>query len=280
MAGAPQSMDSGLHSGRLSNASWLWNSARLPSLARLLPLLLLGTLIAPLPARSQSPLDIIDQVDRLMRGESSIARITMDIRTENWDRSLTMQAWSLGTDHALIRVETPQKEAGTATLRADQEVWNYLPRVDRTIKVPSSMMMGSWMGSHVTNDDLVKESRLIDDYEIAIEFEGDRDGTEIWEFVLVPLPEAPVVWGKIRYAVRKDNLLPMWARYYDESDEIVRTLTFSDIRLMGSRLVPAVVTVEPADKPGETTVITYHELDFDVDLDEDFFSLRNLRRDR
>ena len=107
-----------------------------------------------------------------MRGESSIARITMDIRTENWDRSLTMVAWSLGTEHALIRVETPQKEAGTATLRAGEEVWNYLPRVDRTIKVPSSMMMGSWMGSYFTNDDLVKESRLIDDYEIEIEFEG------------------------------------------------------------------------------------------------------------
>ena len=256
---------------------------RVPGHIRILGVLkvaLMAGLLAPHAARAQTALEIIDQVDRLMRGESSIARITMDIRTENWDRSLTMQAWSLGTDYALIRVETPQKEAGTATLRADQEVWNYLPRVDRTIKVPSSMMMGSWMGSHVTNDDLVKESRLIEDYEIAIEFEGERDGVEVWEFELLPLPEAPVVWGKIRYAVRKDNLMPMWARYYDEDGEIIRTMTFTDIRLMGSRLVPAVMTVEPADKPGETTVITYHELDFDVDLDENFFSLRNLRRER
>ena len=243
-------------------------------------LALAGGLLAPRPAQAQSPLQIIDQVDRLMRGESSIARITMDIRTENWDRSLTLRAWSLGTEHALIRVETPQKEAGTATLRAEQEVWNYLPRVDRTIKVPSSMMMGSWMGSHFTNDDLVKESRLIDDYEISLEFEGERDGTEIWEFVLLPLPEAPVVWGKIRYAVRKQDFMPMRARYYDESDEIVRTMTFSDYRLMGSRLVPAIMTVEPADKPEETTVVKYHELEFDVDLDEDYFSLRNLRRER
>ena len=127
---------------------------------------LLGCFLAPLPTHAQDACEIIDRVDRLMRGESSIARFTMDIRTENWDRSLTLRAWSLGTEHALIRVETPQKEAGTATLRAGQEVWNYLPRVDRTIKVPSSMMMGSWMGSHFTNDDLVKESRLVDDYEI------------------------------------------------------------------------------------------------------------------
>ena len=243
-------------------------------------LALLGGFFAPLPAHAQSAREIIDRVDRLMRGESSIARFTMDIRTEHWDRSLTLRAWSLGTEHALIRVETPQKEAGTATLRAGQEVWNYLPRVDRTIKVPSSMMMGSWMGSHFTNDDLVKESRLVDDYEIEITFEGERAGAEVWEFLLVPLPEAPVVWGKIRYQVRKEDLMPTWARYYDESDEIVRTMTFSENRLMDSRLVPTVMTMEPADKPRETTVVRYHELDFDVGLDEDYFSLRNLRRER
>ncbi len=236
------------------------------------------TLFAPRLAYAQSAREIIDQVDRLMRGDASIARLTMDIRTENWDRSLTLRAWSLGTEHALIRVETPQREAGTATLRADQEVWNYLPRVDRTIKVPSSMMMGSWMGSHFTNDDLVKESRLVDDYEIEIAFEGERDGVEVWEFLLLPLPDAPVVWGKISYEVRKEDFMPTRARYYDESDEIVRTMTWSEVRLMGSRLVPTVMTMEPIDKPGETTVVRYHELDFDVDLDESFFSLRNLRR--
>jgi hypothetical protein len=243
-----------------------------------IPLALLICLFGPRPAHTQSAREIIDQVDRLMRGDASIARFTMDIRTENWDRSLTLRAWSLGTEHALIRVESPQREAGTATLRADQEVWNYLPRVDRTIKVPSSMMMGSWMGSHFTNDDLVKESRLVDDYEIEIAFEGEREGVEVWEFLLVPLPEAPVVWGKIRYEVRQEDFMPTWARYYDESDQIVRTMTWSEIRLMGSRLVPTVMTMQPADKPGETTVVRYHELDFDVDLDEGFFSLRNLRR--
>jgi len=243
-------------------------------------LALLGSFFSPLPTHAQSAREIIDQVDQLMRGESSIARITMDIRTENWDRSLTLRAWSLGSDYSLIRVEAPQREAGTATLMADQEVWNYLPRVDRTLKLPSSMMAGSWMGSHFTNDDLVKESRLVDDYEIELEFEGERDGTEVWEFVLTPLPEAPVVWGKIRWQVTKENLLPTWTRYYDESDELIRTMTFSENRVMGSRLVPTVMTIQPADKPGESTVIRYHELDFDVDLDEDYFSLRNLRSGR
>ncbi len=155
-------------------------------------------------------------------------------------------------------------------------MWNYLPRVDRTIKVPPSMMMGSWMGSHFTNDDLVKESRLIEDYDITIGFEGDRDGVDVWEFIMIPKPEAPVIWGRIEQQIRQADRLPVWARYYDEDGELVRTMTFSEYRMMGGRMVPSLMMVLPEDD-AERTVVRYHELEFDVGLAEDFFSIRNLR---
>ncbi len=232
------------------------------------------------PLQAQTAREIIDRVDRLLRGESSRGRITMEITTEHWSRSLDMEVWSLGVEHSLVRVQSPAREAGTATLKAGQEVWNYLPRVDRTIKVPPSLMMGSWMGSHFTNDDLVKESRIVDDYDFEISFEGEREGVEVWEFQLTPRPEAPVVWGRIDEQVRKADLMPTWVRYYDEDGGLVRTMTFSGYRTMGDRLVPASMLVIPADKPEEHTVLTYHELDFGISLDENFFSLRNLRARR
>ncbi len=239
---------------------------------------LLVSLASPLQA--QTAREIIDRVDRLLRGESSRGRVTMEITTEHWSRSLEMEVWSLGVEHSLVRVQSPAREAGTATLKAGQEVWNYLPRVDRTIKVPPSLMMGSWMGSHFTNDDLVKESRIVDDYDFEISFEGEREGVDVWEFQLTPRPEAPVVWGRIDEQVRKADLMPTWVRYYDEDGQLVRTMTFSDYRTMGDRLVPASMLVTPADKPEERTVLTYHELDFGISLDESFFSLRNLRARR
>ena len=239
---------------------------------------LAGLMVAgALPAQGQTPREIMDRVDRLMRGESSHGRVEMQIETEHWSRSLEMEVWSLGTDYSLVRVTAPPREAGTATLKADQEVWNYLPRVDRTIKVPPSLMMGSWMGSHFTNDDLVKESRIIDDYEIELPFEGPRDGVQVWEFYLTPLPEAAVVWGHIEWQGRKSDDMPVWVRYYDEDGALVRTLTFSDYRVMGGRLVPAIMLVVPTDKPTESTKMIYHELEFGLDLTEDYFSLRNLR---
>lgn len=236
-------------------------------------------LLLPHPALAQSPTarEIIDRVDRLLRGESSRARVEMQITTEHWSRTLEMRVWSLGVDYSLVRLTAPPREAGTATLKARQEVWNYLPRVDRTIKVPASLMMGSWMGSHFTNDDLVKESRIVDDYEFVMSYDGRREGVSVWEFVMTPKPDAPVVWGRIEEQIRQSDLMPVWVRYYDEDGDLVRTLTFDDYRTMGGRLVPAVMLVVPADKPGESTRLVYHDLEFDVPLDPDFFSLRNLR---
>jgi len=251
--------------------------------------LVLGAALAlPPMARAQTtdcagltvPSEIVDCVDRIMRGESSQGISTMEVVTENWSRAMEMQMWSLGTEHALVRILSPRKDAGTATLKAGTEIWNYLPRVDRTIKIPASLMSASWMGSHFTNDDLVKESRLIEDYEITLAYEGDRDGVEVWEFDLIPRPEAPVVWGRIGYQVRKDDAMPVWARYYDEDGELVRTMTFFDYRELGGRLVPATMRVVPEDKPGEFTEVRYSELEFDVELDEEFFSLRRLRDTR
>jgi hypothetical protein len=237
-------------------------------------------LIAALAAALETPREIIDRVDRLLRGESSHGTATMEIVTEHWSRSLEMELWSLGTDYSLVRILSPAKEAGTATLKAGNDIWNYLPKVDRTIKIPASMMMGSWMGSHFTNDDLVKESRLVDDYDIEIGFEGERGGEDVWEFVLTPKPEAPVVWGRIEYEVRKKDLLPTWARYYDEDGGLVRTLSFSDFRSFDGRVVPTLTDMRPADQPSERTTVRYEGLDFGVEIDESFFSLRNLKSGR
>ena len=242
-------------------------------------LLLLG---ATSPAVSvtdeQRVYEIVDQVDQLLRGDSSQGTITMQIVTENWQRSLTMQVWSQGTENSLVRIEKPRKEAGTATLKVGNNIWNYLPKVSRTIKIPTSMMMASWMGSHFTNDDLVRESSMSRDYFISISYEGELICSIVYEFTFIPKPDASVVWGKLELEVRQDDLMPTWHRYYDEDGTLIRELTFSEYTLMGGRRVPTRLVMQPYDKPGEQTVIIYDDLAFDVPIQADTFSLRNLER--
>lgn len=234
--------------------------------------------VAPAAAQGiQDPEAIVRHVDQLLRGESSQGRVTMEVVTARWTRSMEMEMWSLGEAYSLVRVLSPAREAGTATLKVERDIWNYLPRVDRTIRVPGAGMGGSWMGSHFTYDDLVRESSLIDDFEIEVAFEGTRDGEEIWEFRLTPLPEAPVVWSALELEVRKRDRMPLRMRYLDDRGELARTMRFSSFRTLGGRLVPTELSMHPEDRPGERTTLVYEDLRFDVGLQRDFFSLQRLR---
>ncbi|MDP6116838.1 MAG: outer membrane lipoprotein-sorting protein, partial [Planctomycetota bacterium] len=216
--------------------------------------------------------------DDLFRGDSSKGRMTMKISTKHWTRTLSMNFWGEGKEKSLIRILSPKKEKGTATLRAGNDIWNYLPKVRRVIKLPSSMMSASWMGSHFTNDDLVKETRMADDFDTKVSFQGEREGVEIVELTCIPKEEAVVVWGKVVIAVHKDDLTPIVSHYYDEDLDLARTMTFSELRVFGGRKLPARVSIIPSDKPAEATVITYEEIEFDLKLPDDLFTLRNLQR--
>jgi len=242
-------------------------------------MILLGMVAGPLHAQpsDQEAKEIIDRVDRMLRGDSSVGQVEMTVATRQWKRTTELKIWSEGTEKVLVRVEAPKKDHGTATLRVGDNIWNYLPKIDRVIRIPTSMMMASWMGSHFTNDDLVKDSRLIRDYDIKIEFEGPRDGVEVYEFLLTPRPEAPVVWGKIIYRIRKPDLMPIWGKFYGEDGQMKRLASFSEYQVMDGRLVPTRMRMTPEDKPGEYTEMKYRNLDFDVKIAESIFSLNSLR---
>jgi hypothetical protein len=229
-------------------------------------------------AGSERARQILAEIDDLWRADSSASTLTMRVVTANYTRTVRMESWTLGKDMSLVRIVTPLKEKGTITLKSGNVVYTYLPKTDRTIRLTSSMMLGSWMGSHFTNDDLVKESRLAEDYDPEIVFEGERDGRRIIEFALVPKPEAPVVWGRIVTTVLADGYLPLLSHYYDEDEILARTITFSEIKEMGGRRLPARMLVVPADKPREFTEMVYEQITFGLDLDESFFSLQELRR--
>ncbi len=229
------------------------------------------------PAAQPDAHAILKKIDDLWRGTSSKAILTMKVKTIHWERTLTMEAWSQGTEKTLVKVIKPLKERGIATLKVKNEIYNYLPKTDRSIKLTAAMMMGSWMGSHFTNDDLVKESRMSEDYDPSITFSGKREGADIIELTLTPKPEAPVVWGKLIVIVRSNDLQPVRITYYDEDMIKAREMTFSDYKVASGRMVPMRMIMRPTDKPTEFTEIIYNELVFDITIPEGFFSLAQLR---
>ncbi len=222
--------------------------------------------------------EVLEIIDDLWRSDSSEAQLQMEVKTKHYTRTMTMESWTKGKDKSLVRIVMPLKEKGTVSLKNGNTMYTYLPKTDRVIRLTTGMMMGSWMGSHFTNDDLVKESRLSEDYIPEITYEGKRDGLDIIEFALLPKPDAPVVWGKIVITVHAHDYLPIKSLYYDEDMALARTLTFADIKEMGGRTIPAVMHMVPTDKPEEYTELVYKQIEFDVDIQESLFSLMQLRR--
>jgi len=218
---------------------------------------------------------VLEKIDQLFRSSSSQATVEMKITTPDWERTMRMEVWSEGTKKTLIRITEPRKERGMGTLRIDKEMWNYLPKVGKVIKVPPSMMTASWMGSDFTNDDLVSQISFIDDYDHAFtEVEGAADLICIES---IPHEGVPVVWSRLVTAVTPDEYLPVWERSYDERGKLIRTMEFSEPKMFGDRKMPAVMTIIPENKNGNQTVMRYEEAVFDIELDENIFSMRNLR---
>jgi outer membrane lipoprotein-sorting protein len=202
----------------------------------------------------------------------------MTIITPRWQRTLQLRAWMDRPRRSFIRILEPAKEKGIGSLRIGAEMWNYLPNVERTIKIPPSMMLQPWMGSDLTNDDLVKSSSVIDDYTHRILREEVVAGAPAYVLELMPKPDAAVVWGKIIYWVRKGDFIPLKQEFYSERGDLVRTMTFSEVRPMAGRTIPTRWELRPADKPGNMTTFVVKSALYDQPIADEIFTQRNLQK--
>lgn len=228
-------------------------------------------------AKAQTAKEIVQKSIDQAQGKSSYGEMEMTIVRPTWTRKISMKTWTYGTKYSLIRITDPARDQGTGFLKRDNEIWNWQPNIRRTIKMPPSMMSQSWMGSDFTNDDLVKQSSMVEDYTHEKIGEATIEGRESFVILLTPKPNAPVVWGKVKLWISKEHYLQMKAEYYDEDGELVHTLYGKDVKEMGGRLLPSILEVVPADEPDQKTVVKQSNMKFDIGISPDFFSIQNLK---
>lgn len=237
-------------------------------------------LILAVPTFGQTAKEIIQKADDKMQGNSNKSEMRMTIVRPDWKREVTMKGWALGREYSLILITAPARDKGSAFLKRDKEMWNWQPSIDRVIKLPPSMMLQSWMGSDFTNDDLVKESSVVNDYEHSLGPDTVVNNLDCYKIILTPKPDAPVVWGKIVTYIDKEEFNQHIVYYYDEDDFLINTMLLTDIKNMGGRIIPTHLEMIPADEPENKTVIEYLKMEFDLDFDEKFFSQQSMKRVR
>jgi len=252
-------------------------SARLAFAAAALIAAALATTGGPAAAQDRPPIgEVVDSIDRLYRADTSYARMEMEITTPHWTRTLEMKAWSEGKDKTFIRILEPRKERGMGTLRIGTEMWNYLPKANKVMRIPPSMMMSSWMGSDFNNNDLVKEFTFFDDYTFEYTSVENPDSGMLY-IRCTPKPGRPIVWGHVLLEVDAQTYLPGTQKYYDEKGELMRVMRFEEVSTFDGRRIPAVMELVPRNKEGHRTVIRYLEAEFDLRIPSGTFTRRNLR---
>lgn len=251
-------------------------------ISRLMLLLLVFGLCAA-PARSVAAsgpdAETIVQraVDRQM-GESARTKMTMQIIRPGWERSVSIKSWTLGQDYMLMLITAPSRDAGTAFLKRNNEIWNWQPRIQRSIKLPPSMMTQSWMGSDFTNDDLVKQSSMVEDYDHKLLGSETIDSYDCYKIEMIPKASAAVIWGRIIVWIEQEDYMQLKAEFYDEDGDLINTMYGRDPKIMDGVLLPSVLEVVPADKPGNRTIVTTDELEFNIDVSESYFTEQQMKR--
>ncbi|BDS13829.1 outer membrane lipoprotein-sorting protein [Aureispira anguillae] len=242
--------------------------------------LMLFSLGLTITTYGQSAKEIIQKMDENAFGGRIKSSMKMTIVRPTWSRTMELKSWADGTDYSLILITAPAREKGISYLKREKEMWNFQPSIDRTIKMPPSMMMQSWMGSDFKNDDLVRQSSIVKDYTHEIIGKEEIEGRLCYKIQLIPNEDAPVVWGKVIIWVDTKNYLNLKTEHYDEDDELVDTSYGQNIKEIGGRLLPTKMVLIPADEEGHKTIMEYQSIEFDATFDARFFSTQNMKRVR
>ena len=225
-------------------------------------------------------LEIVKKSEENIRGKSNYTELQIHTVRPTWDRKMVAKSWSIGTSHSMIYITEPARDKGTVFLKRDKEIWNYVPTIERNVKLPPSMMMQSWMGTDFNNDDLVNESSITRDYTHDLLGEETLRGFECYKIQYTPKPDAAVVWGKIIGYISKEDFLQIKSDFYDEYDELVQVMEGFDVKTFDGRKIPSRLKMTPMDKEGHYTEMINNSIDFDIDVDETFFTTQNMTRVR
>ncbi|MFT5724368.1 MAG: outer membrane lipoprotein-sorting protein [Bacteroidia bacterium] len=222
--------------------------------------------------------DVIQKAQDKFSGEQTTAEISIAIQRPKWSRTMELKSWAKGTKHSMTLITAPARDKGTVFLKKDKEVWNWIPSVERVIKLPPSMMSQSWMGTDLTNDDLVKESSMVDDFTHTMLGKETIGTRTCYKIQSVANEDAAVVWGKIINWVDVKDYIQMKTEFYDEDNELVNTFTGMNIKVMGGKTIASKMEIIPVNKKSQKTTFEYKSIDFTTTINDDFFTVQNMKR--
>ncbi|MEN8696677.1 MAG: outer membrane lipoprotein-sorting protein [Bacteroidia bacterium] len=237
---------------------------------------MLGSIAISMNTATPSALAILKKAEQKLNASSVIAEMDITIQRPRWTKNMSIKTWAKGTDYAVAYITGPEKDKGTVYLKAKNDVYNYLPKIKKTVKLPAALLSQNWMGTDMSTDDLVKLTRLTQDYTAQVTASKVVSGRDCYEITLTPKPEADVLWGKLVTCIDKKDYIQLKTVFYDEDLEVVNTMVASGIKNLGGKMLASKMVMTPAGKAGQSTTVVYRSMTFNKPLSAAFFTKANM----
>jgi outer membrane lipoprotein-sorting protein len=228
--------------------------------------------------KAQNAKEIIRKADKKWQGLSNYTEMKMTIVRPKYSRNIEFKSWSKDRNYSITLITAPAREKGQSFLKRKNDMWTWNPNINRFIKLPTSMMSQGWMGSDFTNDDVLKESSIVNDYTHKILKEEMIDDILCYKIEMLPTENAVVVWGKLIKWISKDAYDQLKTEYYDEDDDLIKSEYSKDIKNFDGKLIPSIIEIHPTDKPGNKTIVEIKIIKYNIKVKDNFFSQQNMKR--
>ena len=119
---------------------------------------------------------------------------------------------------------------------------------------------------------------MVEDYEHH--FAGDTiiDNRHCYKISFYPKPNTAVVWSRLLVCIDKNELIELYTEFFDEDGKLINTMKADDIKMMDGRIIPTHLVMIPTNKKNQKTEIFYHTILFDKKMNEDLFTIENMKR--
>jgi len=233
--------------------------------------------------------EIIEKVDKNMTFDSAKTEAKLVIHIRGQVRTKTMMSYSEGEDKSFSEFLSPARDKGVKYLKIGDNMWMYLPSVEKIIKIAGHMLRQSMMGSDFSYEDALESGNLLDKYDIKLATEETtyikfRRGTEEVTkgrpcYVLeLTAKVKDVTYYKRKIWVDREIFVPVKEELFAKSGKKLKVMVMADVKKYGRRYYPRYMSMRNLLRKDSLTEMFVTDIDFDAKIPKDTFTQRNLRK--
>lgn len=242
-------------------------------------LFVLMVIIGPSGISAQNPSgdEILRKIDMNMSSDTQVLKSKMVIHGRRGSRTIESRSWNEGESKAFSEYLSPAREKGTKMLKLEDKLWIYSPSTDRIIRISGHMLRQSVMGSDLSYEDMLEDSRLRNKYKAEVTGTEAVDGRNCLVVELTAVVK-DVSYYRMKLWVDNERWIPLKEELFARSGKLIKRLELKNIENIDGRWFPKRMIFKDMLKSGEGTEFIIEDIEFNREIPAHIFSKASLRK--